>query len=237
MKNVMSKCFPNGLSKCDLKATALLAMMLDHIAYTLNMRMDIGVLFYFFRIIGRIAFPIYAFCLVDGLIWTKDRRKYIIRLLILALVSEIPYDIFMYGKIISFAGANVIFTLLLGYLCIFFIQHSKTQSYLQYILLTSGFMAVAELLGVDYGACGILLIVAFYLFPILDEMNGWIYYLVVAAFVLELGSFSLFMLLGFVFIKKYNGVYDCDGFLRVYNYCIYPVHLLLLGLVGWGMLV
>ena len=78
-----------GLSGSSLKVIALVSMTVDHIAYYL---MEHGTLLYeLMRMVGRMAFPIFAFLLVEGYTHTRSRGKYALNLLIFALISEVPW--------------------------------------------------------------------------------------------------------------------------------------------------
>ena len=76
-----------GLNGFVLKCIAMVCMLIDHTGAVLFPQYRI------LRIIGRIAFPIYCFLLVEGAMHTRDIRKYELRLLGFALVSEIPFDL------------------------------------------------------------------------------------------------------------------------------------------------
>lgn len=72
-----------------------------------------------FRCIGRPAFPLYCFLLVQGFRHTRDLRAYARRLLLLACVSEIPFDLLIFGQISSAMEQNVVFALLLGLMALY----------------------------------------------------------------------------------------------------------------------
>ena len=97
-----------GINSFQLKWIAVITMIIDHTG---------AVLFpddMVFRYIGRIAFPIFCFLLVEGFFHTRDVRKYMLRLGLFALISEIPYDLAFRDTVLEFEHQNVFFALLLG---------------------------------------------------------------------------------------------------------------------------
>lgn len=96
------------MSSFMLRLIALLSMLFDHAGLALFP--DIGL----FRCVGRLSFPIYCFLIVQGYLHTRDVRAYGRRLLLLAIVSEIPFDLLIFGRIASPVEQNVLFSLLLG---------------------------------------------------------------------------------------------------------------------------
>ena len=94
-----------GLNTFTLKMIAIISMLVDHIGHIFFPEVMI------FRIVGRIAFPIFAYVLAEGIYYTKDITKYMMRLGIFALLSEIPYDLAIMGSMLEFSHQNVFFTL------------------------------------------------------------------------------------------------------------------------------
>lgn len=110
------------------------------------------------RTIGRLAFPIYCFLLVEGVCRTRNPKKYGLRLLIGMLLSEIPYDLAFYGRV-NWQEQSVMVTLLLGFVMLEIMK--KCPKHLLKLLEVLPFAFAAEKLGSDYGAMGILVIAVF----------------------------------------------------------------------------
>lgn len=143
-----------GLTTYRLKWIAVFSMVADHI----------GTVFFpkilLFRYIGRIAFPVFAFLLVEGFFHTRDVVRYLTRLGIFAVLSEIPYDLVFQGKILEFSHQNVFLTLFLGVFMMY--QMSMPGKWQIKSVKTLLIMWVASVLHVDYSYMGILLIFIYY---------------------------------------------------------------------------
>ena len=138
-----------GLSQEGLKLIACVTMLLDHIGATF-------VPWMWLRIVGRIAFPIYCFLLAEGAFYTRNPRRYGIRLGIGALLAELPFELLFFGGI-SLVHSSVMVTLLLGFLVI----ESMKKFPRMWPLVFIACAFVAELLGTDYGGMGVMLMVFF----------------------------------------------------------------------------
>ncbi|MFM9277385.1 TraX family protein [Paenibacillus jiagnxiensis] len=128
---------------------AMITMLIDHI----------GAAFYPselapWRIIGRIAFPIYTFALYLGYVHTRNMKRYMLRLLVLALLSQLPF-MFALGT----AGLNVIFTLLVSLLALAGADRLKRPGLMiPFYMIVGAFM---EWSNMDYGAYGLGLVLVF----------------------------------------------------------------------------
>ena len=141
-----------------LKLIACLSMFIDHLGAVCFSGM-MG-----FRIIGRLAFPIYCFLLVEGAVHTRNMKKYILRMGIFALISEVPFDLAFYHRLVYTGHQNVFFTLGLGLLAIWFLEHPIEQLdipdvlYKLLVIIAAGL--IAEFFNTDYGFTGIAVIYA-----------------------------------------------------------------------------
>ena len=154
----MGKQGKKGLSANALRLIAMVGMLLDHIWGTLAS----GSLW--MTCVGRLVFPIYAFQLAEGFVRTHDRKKYALRLLAFALISEIPFNMMMMGSWLFPFHQNTIFTLLLGFWVIWVLEGLREK---QLKLWKAGLqLLAAALLSVvgfpDYGWQGVLTVVLFY---------------------------------------------------------------------------
>lgn len=158
-----------------VKWTATILMLADHTAYFLRGSIDNNT-YLGLRIIGRLAFPLFAFLLVESFHFTKNRLRHFAKIAILALISEIPYNLFITGRLNDFRYQNVCFTLASGFLmmCInnsningFLKKHIKSVKLRKFITacvrtdITALFCFTAYLFHTDYSVEGILLISLF----------------------------------------------------------------------------
>lgn len=187
------------------------------------------------RDIGRAAFPIYCFLLAEGLIHTRNLKKYAGRLLLFAFISEIPFDLLFRGSIMEFSYQNVFFTLFLGVTaaaCIDWICRKENLAVIVKAVLccaAAGIcMAAADAMRTDYGARGVLCIVIMCVLRNAKELQ-------IAA-----GACSFLFFLqetaapyAFLSIAMYNGKRGWK--MKYFFYLFYPVHLLLLYLISMAL--
>ena len=139
------------ISQEGLKIIACLTMLIDHIGATVIPLPEL-------RMIGRLAFPIFCYLLVEGVHHTRKPLHYVIRLALGALLSELPFDLLFSGRF-TWESQSVMLTLLLGFGMVYLMSRAEKQMYkLLYIL---PFAFAADLLKTDYAGYGILVIAVF----------------------------------------------------------------------------
>lgn len=157
------------LSGSALKVIALVTMIIDHVGGNLLYGTNIVLLHigqraitldFLMGKIGRIAFPIYCFLLVEGFLHTRDRRRYGFNLLLFALISEIPWNLEHTGTL-YYAKQNVFFTLFFGFLGLCCITGLKEKPRWQLAALLA-LTGVALVFRADYGVVGFGLILLLY---------------------------------------------------------------------------
>lgn len=177
-----------------------------------------------FEIPGRFAFPLFCFLLIEGYFHTHDFKRYLRRLLIFALISEIPFNLFTSAAWCEPNAQNILFTLSLALIAIGSVDALRSR--ISWWPLPAAGIVLAGCLtasfaAADYGSYGILVPFAFYLFhdlPPVDTLTGN------AILFKEPWSFPAF---GPTIL--YNG--RRGRRLKWLNYWFYPVHLLVLGLL------
>lgn len=179
------------------------------------------------RYIGRLAFPIFCFLLVEGFVHTHDVKKYIQRLFLFGFISELPFDLAFFRIPFAPDNQNIYWTLALGVLAMAGLKHFEkpdgTASW-KGLLCAGGCAVLAFLAGTDYHAIGVIIICALYLTRT-DRRRQCIVGAVLFAF-------ELTAPLAFVFIWFYNGQRGhCSRTMQKVFYWFYPVHLALLALV------
>ena len=225
------RLFPARMRVLDgsmLKLLAMALMLIDHIAHLFRIGEGVTLLslggfemtlYETLRYVGRLAFPLFAFLLVEGFLHTRNRKNYAIRLSLFALLSEIPFDLFCSGRVF-YERQNVFFTLLLGFLGLCALEHLTSW---RRILSVTGLFLVAFVLRADYASTGYLLVLLLYALREIPALRGLS---ITGVIGIAAGAAALPMAL-------YNGKRGFVGgrVMKYAFYAFYPVHLLLLVLI------
>ena len=217
-----------------LKIVALISMLCDHS----------GLIFLrnpsYLNIIGRISFPIFASQISEGYVHTKNLKKYISRLAWFAIISQIPFMLYLKSVELEIYKLNVFFTLLLGLSSITIYDKIKNKynniflGFLPVIL----FIFLGHICNCDYGWYGVTLIFMFYLFKdnkiLMNESVIWAMFLkYLTNYISSPNIFHLYLFLGAIssllLINFYNNKKGKN--IKYLLYIFYPLHLIVLYLL------
>ena len=224
------------LSGSALKLIACLSMFADHIAkfYLIHFPWAKAVWFTFLgkpfsllRLLlkfGRFAFPLFAFLLVVGFEHTRNKKKYGISLFILALLSEIPFNL-MVGHGLLSQPHNVIFTLLIGFVAMCSLEYFKEKPLISFLSIVSLFL-VSKYLQADYHVLGFIVILLMY-----GLRKEKIIRCIATPIVLPM---KVMVFLSMLLTFLYNGKrgFIRTPFLKYCFYAFYPVHMLVIYLLA-----
>ena len=234
------------LTSMSLHILAMLCMLCDHLWGTVIPGND------WLTCVGRLSFPLFAFMLVEGYFHTKHLKRYVGRLLLFALISEIPFNLAMGSRLFYPIHQNVLWSFLISLGLIHINEKVKSRRYWLRILVGALSAAVGVLIGlvtmVDFYHAGILTALVFYWFrrrtwwSLLGQL-ACLWYINVEmlgglSYELALGSHTFFLsqqgfaLLALIPIWLYRGRQGYHSKPWQYAcYAFYPLHLLILGLV------
>jgi len=214
-----------------LKIIACFTMFIDHLRYIIPTKPI------FMSYIGRLAFPIFAFQAVEGYAHTKNLKKYLLRLLIVATIAQIPYSLYF-----SFTNnLNVIFTLIFGLLCIWVYENLKDNKYLALPIII-GVMVFSEIINTDYSYYGIAIMLIFHIFKDKKIIMTLSFIIMTILFFIEHYKLYLFplnmtvvtyficVILGIVPCLLYNGKQGPKA--KYLFYLFYPLHIVFLLLLA-----
>ena len=230
----------------SLHIMAMAVMLCDHLWGTIIQGND------WLTCIGRLTFPIYAFMIVEGYFHTKDLKKYVYRLLIFAIISEIPFNLAMGSRIFFPIHQNVLWSFLIAIGLIHLNEKVKEKQVWIRVLVGAATVSIAYIGGivtfVDYYNAGILMILTFYFFRgkkwwnylgqllcmwyINCEMLGGFGYeinLFGDTYFLARQSIALLALIPIWLYKGKQGYHS--KLLQSIYYIFYPLHLLILGIL------
>ena len=219
-----------------LKLIACIIMLIDHTAVSLlyiygynGISIEIYDLYQLMRSVGRIAFPIFIFLLIEGFGHTHSVKKYAFNLFLFSIISEIPFDLALFNTIFEPNRQNVFFTLLLGVLAMASFEYvlkiknlPKPLAYLFCAVCAAFFAAAAYFLGTDYGEYGVIAICAAYFLRRIRTAGTFLSCTVLR--VLDASEITAFFAL--IPITLYNGRRGKGN--KYFFYFFYPAHLILL---------
>jgi len=245
------------LSAAVLKWIALVTMITDHIGasflkyyFAANGRYEpFSTAYEVFRDIGRVAFPIYIFLLIEGYTRTRNVSRYLLRMGLFALLSEVPFDLAFYDKAMYLNKQNVFFTLFIGLITIHAMDSIASEGGIEsarggaakqkhlprlyFVFCDIGLIAlaaaVAFFLKTDYGYVGICAICAVYLlrrYPILAGV-------LCVVILLRSSPREIYAAAAIIPLSLYNGKRGRQ--LKYFFYLAYPVHLFILWLIRFPL--
>lgn len=201
-----------------IKVLAFTTMLLDHIGHTFFPNET------FLSIIGRLAFPLFAWSIAFGYKRTKSVNSYILRVLLLAVVSEIPHLLLFDTNYL-----NVCFTLVSGIIVIKIIESKLKVAKWPLIILV---LILSSLLGFEYGIYGIITILIFYyiknkyLIVVLQALATIVFTDIYHYSWIQI--FSLFSLPLIFYFQNSN-----LRLKRIINYSFYPLHMVMLLIIKY----
>jgi len=217
----------------SLRLLAVVCMFADHVGVHLPEPWSVPL-----RVVGRLAMPLFCFLIGEGMRHTADRRKYLLRLGMLAVLSEPAFDLFRTGRFIDWGSQNVFFTLLLGAAALWLYEEAIKQRRAAlglYALLACA--VFAELIRADYGLFGVAWIAVFAFFRGQPHRRAGMFLFITGLYSLLLGGqwrlIGLFAGLAAIPVSLYSGERGPKHrVLQFAFYAFYPLHLL--GLYWWA---
>lgn len=210
-----------------IKFIACFTMLLDHVKYAIP-QTNCFITEYF----GRISYPLFAFLVVEGYVHTSNLGKYYKRLIIFAIISQIPFMLFR-TLVGEWKMLNIMFTLLLGLLSITAYDKIKKE-YISFPICII-LILLGNILNVDYGWFGVSIILILYIFRNDKILKSIVYTLLVFAYfyfsgirIANMNILILFVscLLPIIPIVLYNGKQGRK--VKYFFYWFYPIHMLIL---------
>lgn len=232
----------------SLHIMAMLFMLCDHLWGTIVPGAD------WLTCIGRLAFPIFAFMIVEGYFHTKNLKKYVRRLLLFAILSEIPFNLALGSRIFYPIHQNVLWSFLISIGLIYWNEKVKEKQGWKRLLVGAASVGIGYVAGlitfVDFYNAGILTVLVFYF---MRSKKWWCYigqllclwyinFEMLGGFAYEVSIFgeplliarqgiALLALIPIWLYKGKQGYYSKR--LQYFYYAFYPVHLLILGVIKW----
>ena len=250
-----------GITSVQLKWIAIVTMMIDHIGasliewkmvYTRTTDPELYAVLrqvdFVIRRIGRIAFPLFIFLLIEGFFYTRSRRKYFGRMLLFALLSEFPFDLAFFLRPSEIHKnvwwrldhQNVFFTLAIGFLVIWIMETLRPKEWKGFtwdliprVLLAAASVwagiRLAKWMHTDYSWAGVSAISLGYLIRLTGHRELELFGILGP--LIKLNSMESIAVLDFALTSRYFGFKGESRMSKWFFYLFYPVHLLIYGVI------
>ncbi|MFW5799636.1 MAG: TraX family protein [Spirochaetota bacterium] len=197
-----------------VKIIAMITMFIDHLGYHI-FPYYLNEYYIIFRIVGRLAYPIFAYYLAIGFQRTSNLKNYILRMFIFALITQIPFYYFT-GQLLYL---NVMFTFTLGLMMLYFYERKN--------MLWIVFLILAQVLNTDYGAYGLAVILVFYLHG--EDFRQSLLY-----FSLVTGLYVIMNIIGTLYISFIHFIQLFSIFSIPIIFASYPLKIRINKFIGYG---
>ena len=235
MNTIIKEIKSKSLSGNTIKIIAIIAMIIDHVGWAFVNTDSVAAMI--MHTIGKLTGPIMCYYIAEGNHFTRNRKKYVERLVLFVLISHIPYNLFFnYGREITLLPTSVIFTLLCGLLALI-VYEKVDRKLLKWLLII---ILVGVTFWSDWSLWGVIFVLSFGIFygnkqkqltaylilncikiAIVFYGVGWNYYRLVPVVVSPLLVISI--------LNLYNGTKGGNQYTRWAFYIIYPLQFLLIG--------
>lgn len=231
-----------GLNATQIKTIAIIAMLIDHIGWGFFYKYSVqGQIMH---IIGRLTAPIMCYFIVQGYLHTRSFHKYLLRMAIFALISQIPYVFETKGKLFDSFNFSVIYTLSLGLVAIYCYDKIKNGLLRWLAIIAIGILSLPG----DWMFFGIAFCLVFYIYRdnFKKQCIGIIGIAIVEMFLLILtysmegesihraillNMFQMSIVLTLPILSFYNGERGGNKYTKWGFYIFYPLHLLIIGVI------
>lgn len=228
------------LSSNQLKIIAVCAMIFDHLLWVIKPGYEKGII-YLLHIFGRIVAPIFCFFIAEGAYYTKNRKRYLARLLVFAVISHFAYcfafgiNFIPFSNGIFFNQTSIMWSLALGLIGIM-INDSKLNNNLKIALIL--FLCVLGFPS-DWSSVAVMIVIYNYVYRnnfkkqmLIQTIFSGIYSLVYCLFIdIWYGLIQLGTILSIPLLSRYNGERGKWKGMKYFFYFIYPVHLIICGII------
>lgn len=173
-----------------------------------------------FQLLGGLAIPVFAFLLVEGFLHTSNYKAYLMRMVGFALLSEIPFDFAMSGRLFDWTSQNMLFTLSIGLVMLYGLRLFAAGKGVKLLIVLAAVLW-SVLMKTQFGLCMVLLIAVYYL---LKDHKAKLWISGTIGLMYVTGPVSNFVL------KRYNHQRGSQPNKYLF-YLLYPLHLLILGVI------